>query len=210
MISAIMLSYRRHRTLKKIIDRLLETGLVSDIILWNNDPGATLAGGGSVRTINSTHNYSTDGRYAAALLAREQTILFHDDDLLYPAGEIAALHREYLADPSRIYGFAGRNIVNGRYSPKLAFGEVDIVLGQFMLFSKELMARVYGDLLRLAPIDRGDDIAFSLLAGGKHICRRASQREDWGRDDPHGLWKQPDHLEKRQAMVDRVLAMRAN
>jgi hypothetical protein len=209
MVSAILLSWKRTENLQPITRALLATKIVSEVIVWNNNPAVTVKGdsGANIKAINSSHNYLAYARFGAALLAQARYILFQDDDLLFRSADIVALHGELLADPARIYGFEGRNLQDGKYSRHPEFGETDIVLGQFMLFSKELLASVYGDFLRLTPFERGDDIAFSLLTGVRHVCRQVP-RVELGTASQHALWRDTSHFAMRQEMVDRVLALR--
>ena len=72
--------------------------------------------------------------------------------------------------------------------------------------ASQLLAQGYGDMRRLAPFERGDDIAFSLLCRRKHLAIRSEVRRT-GHDDESALWRQPGHFRKRQEMVDRVLAL---
>src|SRR5512139_162923 len=206
-ITALLLSYKRQQNLREILQSLQATKLVSEVIVWNNNPDLRLKGGAAVKVINSTHNFKAYARYAAAFLAANDLILFQDDDLVLRPDDVAALHRELTDDPGRIYGVEGRNLTDGNYAPEMVFGEVDIVLGRLMLFSKQLLASVYGEMLKLTPIERGDDIAFSLLTGVKHIAPRTPWKELDGADE-HALWRHPDHYSKRQEMVDRVMALR--
>jgi hypothetical protein len=204
--TAILLSYKRHQNLREIVANLNATGLVDEVIIWNNNPEVTLRAGPEATIINSSANFRAIARYGAALLAKNDTILFQDDDVMYEPEGIVTLHHDLHRRPDRIYGFRGRMLDNGRYTITAMVGEVDIVLGQFMLFTKELLASVYGDLLRLSPFDRGDDIAFSLLTGARHLCRSAPKRV-LGWADRHALWRDPEHLRRRQEMVDRVQAL---
>jgi GT2 family glycosyltransferase len=206
-ITAVLVSYKREQNLTNILSSLRATGAVSQIILWNNDPETHLVGGPDVTVINSTVNFKAYARYAAAMLAANDHILFQDDDIVLEPEIFEALHRALRDQPARIYGIAGRNLDEGRYRGEPAFGEVDIVLGQCMLFAKELLASVYGDMLRLAPIERGDDIAFSLLTGVKHFCQLRGNIH-LPPQGKHALSKHPDHFRMRQDMVDRVLALK--
>lgn len=144
------------------------------------------------------------------MLASNDTIIFQDDDLLCSPKDVVALHSEFTRNENRIYGFFGRNLENSKLIPNVDFyGEVDIVLGRFTLFSKNLLSKVYGDYLKLGPIERGDDIAFSLLTGQKHFCMKTTVLE---LDPQHkvGLASEPDHIKKRQEMIDRILLLRAH
>ena len=204
-VTAIILSYKRQQNIRIIIDRLLSTGIVTQIIVWNNNPEIQYQLDG-VMTINASHNHKAIARYAAAMLSENDTILFNDDDWLFNADDIVALYAQQQCEPDRIFGFMGRNLQDGQYMTQAAFGDVDIVLGQFMLFSKNLLSRVYGKILALTPFERGDDIAFSLLVGGKHFCVDVP-RQDLETDNSVALWRAPNHFQLRQLMVERVLRL---
>lgn len=205
-VSAILLSYRREPNVRRIISILRRHPAIDEIIVWNNNRDVPFVEPG-VKVINSAENFLCIARYAAALLARNDTIYFQDDDILVPPVALDAFLAEYAKDRGRIYGHRGKNLEGGAYGfTSVEYGEVDIILGQVMLFAKDLLAQVYGDILRLAPFERGDDIAFSLLCRRKHLAIRSEVRRT-GHDDESALWRQPGHFRKRQEMVDRVLAL---
>lgn len=202
--TAILLNWKRSKNLNLIIESLNASGIVSEIIIWNNNPDEFMTFP-RCTIINSSKNFKAYARFSAAMLASEKNIIVQDDDLLFDSQDIKLLHASLLSNSNRIYGFKGRNIENGKYLPVDAFGEVDIVLGQFMIFTKELLASVYGEILKLSPFDRGDDIAFSLLTNVKHICKPVERKFLDG--DEYSLWREPKHYDKRQEMVDRVLSI---
>jgi len=208
-VTAIILSFKRPQNLERICTNLRKSGIVSEIIIWNNNPDLTIKSKRDV-VINSSKNFKPFTRYAAVMLASNDTIIFQDDDLLCSPKDVVALHSEFTRNENRIYGFFGRNLENSKLIPNVDFyGEVDIVLGRFTLFSKNLLSKVYGDYLKLGPIERGDDIAFSLLTGQKHFCMKTTVLE---LDPQHkvGLASEPDHIKKRQEMIDRILLLRAH
>ncbi|MFT3673647.1 hypothetical protein [Aestuariivirga sp.] len=205
-VTAVLLSWKRPNNIPLIVGQLEATGIVSEILVWNNNPDLMLRHP-SIIAVNSSHNFKAYARLGLAMMAKNDTIMFHDDDLLFRPEDIIALHRLQQAAPHRIHGFMGRNLKGGQYAREKAFGDVDIVLGQFMLFSKELLAQANGDILRLTPFERGDDIALSLLSGGKHFCMDVP-RKNLDPGQVHGLFRAPDHFEKRQLMVNRALALR--
>jgi Glycosyl transferase family 64 domain len=205
-ITVILLSWKRPDIFNLILSELNKNKQINEIIVWNNNPEIRFAGN-SVTVVNSSQNFYCVARYACALLAKNETIIFRDDDLLFSAESIDMLISEYMKDNSRIYGGRGRNVVDGVYRVEEVYGSCDIILGHFMLFSKALLSKVYGDILRLTPFYRGDDIAFSLLSGVKHAAFNLSPKP-LGSSDSSSLWRQPGHFEARQMMVDRVLNLR--
>lgn len=207
-VSAILLNYRRAPNVRRIIALLERHPAIDEIIVWNNNPDEPFRHGRAT-VIDAGRNFLCIARYAAALLARNEAIYFQDDDILVPPAALSVLLGEYERDPGRIYGQRGKNLRDGVYGfSAVEYGEVDIILGQVMLFSKRLLASVYGDILALSPFERGDDIAFSLLCGRKHLAIRLDVRR-LGHDDMHALWRQPGHFQRRQEMVDRILASRS-
>jgi glycosyltransferase involved in cell wall biosynthesis len=205
-MSAILLSWKRPTNMPRIVNEILSVPFVKEIIIWNNNPEIQLEFS-NCKVINSSHNFMPFARYSAAMLASEKTILFQDDDMLFPKRSVERAYNEYLKDRSRIYGTKGRNLDNGKYNRNSVIGECDIVLGQFMVFSKELLASVLQNILMLMPFDRGDDIAFCLLCETKHIAL-GLEHEDLGGRDEFSLFRQKDHAEKRQMMVERVVQLK--
>jgi hypothetical protein len=205
-VSAILLSWKRPTNIPRIINEILSVPFVKEVIVWNNNPKIQLDFS-NCKVINSSYNFMPFARYCAAILASEKTVLFQDDDVLFPKRSIEHAYNEYLKDRGRIYGMNGRNLDNGKYNLNSVIGECDIVLGQFMIFSKELLASVFQNILRLMPFDRGDDIAFCLLCETKHIALRL-EHEDLGSRDEFALFKQKGHAEKRQMIVERVMHLK--
>jgi hypothetical protein len=185
---------------------MLTVPFIKEVIIWNNNSDLQLKFA-NCKVINSSHNFMPFARYGCAILATQNTILFQDDDLLLTRRNIELAYNEYLKDRSRIYGTEGRNLKNGKYNIGSVFGECDIVLGQFMMFDKKLLATVFQHIMNLTPIDRGDDIAFSLLCETKPRALRLDY-QNLGMEDEHALYRQTDHLKKRQVMVDRVFEIK--
>jgi hypothetical protein len=207
-ITAILLSWKRTHNLPRILQQLEASPLISEIMLWNNDPGVQLEFPG-VKVINSPRNYHCLARYCLVPLAANQTIWFQDDDVVIRPDQIEAIHSEYIKDPSRLYGAAGRNIVNGLYSADLEHGECDIILGQTMLFNRALLYHAF-EPAGLPPVEvLEDDIIFSLACGCRHFAVDVGPIEMPGWDDEAAIWKRPGHFEQRQQAVDFMLAWRS-
>lgn len=206
-ISVILLSWRRPHNMPRIVQTLQSIDAIREIIIWNNNPQIRLKFPNCI-VINSSHNFMPFARYGAASLTAYDTVLFQDDDMLFDQAGIERTYAELKKDGTRIYGSEGRNLVDGKYTTAKAVGLCDIILGQFMLFRKKLLIDVFQDILRLTPFQRGDDIAFSLLAGGPHMALDLPY-QDLGKNDGAALYRQKGHLERRQLMVDRVSALKA-
>jgi len=206
-ITAILLSWRRVHNLPRIIEELALSPRIAEIMLWNNNPEVRLDFPG-VTVINSPRNFLCFARYSLVPLAAHDTIWFQDDDLLIRSGQLDMVYAAYAADPGRIYGIKGRNIVNGLYSADDVYEECDIVLGQAMLFHRRLLQHAFAPLGSLPPEVAEDDIIFSLAAGRRPFAVNVSPIEDLGADDDAALWRKPGHFARRQRAVELMLAWR--
>lgn len=203
--TAVLLSWKRAHNLPAIVRRLRETEQVREILVWNNDPARRLDLPGA-EVVQAPRNFMCFARYALAPLARHDNIWFQDDDLLLRPHQFGALLAGYAKEPSRIVGCRGRNLRDGRYLAEDAYGEVDIVLGQAMMFHRSLLKHAFATLGTLPPPTVEDDIAFSLSLRRKHLAVNVEPFEDLGMGDGAALHRQPEHYLKRQAAVEKYLA----
>jgi hypothetical protein len=203
-ISAVLLSWRRPENLPQIVRELRKNPLIKEVLVWNNNPQIALKSDEAI-IINSAHNFLPLARYCLVPLTKHPLIWFQDDDLLISAEKLDAIVSAYSAGPNCIYGCRGRNLIQGRYGRAIAYGECDIILGQSMLFHKKLFYEVAPTFHALGSIERGDDIAFSLLCRRKHFAVNVEPLVDLGEHDEHALWRQPGHFSVRQHIVDRLL-----
>jgi glycosyltransferase involved in cell wall biosynthesis len=96
-VSLVILSFERLAALRELLDAVLGQdlqGIRLEVLLANNSPrvdlrpsafnaiGRLLRRLPDVKVINSSHNWLCRARYALATLARHDTILFLDDDLI--------------------------------------------------------------------------------------------------------------------------------
>lgn len=85
MITACLLHWKRTEALGTLLEAVMSNDLISEIIVWNNNPEVELSGKlDKVKTINSDQNVITYGRYLAAEMASNDLIYTQDDDW-YPA-----------------------------------------------------------------------------------------------------------------------------
>jgi hypothetical protein len=206
-VTAILLSWRRHAMLERIAADIAGWDRIGEVIVWNNDPDTALSLPFAT-VVHSGRNFGCLARYAMIPLARHDTIWFQDDDLIISQPQFERIHAAYAADPSRIYGRQGRNLKDGRYVPKAAYGECDIMLGQTMLFHRSLL-RHLTDCLGVVPLSTfADDIAFSLACPSRHFAVDVEPVEEIGWNDDNALWRRPGHFDERQDQVDIMLARR--
>jgi len=83
-VSAVVLSYRRPRNVKRIVAGLLEHRFVEDVVIWHNGEHESpkVPVGGRCRMFLSGENKYTYGRFLALRFCRYDIILTVDDDYL--------------------------------------------------------------------------------------------------------------------------------
>jgi len=206
-ISAVVLSWKRAANVPAILDSFGRWPAIRNVLIWNNNPDMRLDL--PVQVINSPQNYSCLARYCAAPLMQSDTIWFQDDDVVLTPDQFEKIYRAFRQDPSRIYGCRGRNIENGRYQVQTVYGECDIVIGQTMLFKRNLLTNFFSALFRISTDLIEDDIVFSLSCGRRHFAVDVEPLREVGWDDEAALWRRPDHFARRQKTVDLMHALKS-
>jgi hypothetical protein len=204
-ITAILLNWMRQENIRIILENLVHNHLVDEIIIWNNNPSIRLLFmHPKIKIINSPKNYGTFARYSAATLAENETIFFQDDDLLPTEAQIRTLYNAYKKDPTRLYGYFGRNLEVGNYIAEDVFGDVDIIMDGMMIFNKSLLSTFFEAISELGIQPQSKcDIIFSLFLRRKHFAVDLGEIKKL--PDPFALSSQKGHFEKRRAMVDLCL-----
>lgn len=200
--SAVLLSWKRPQNLPVVIESLRAIRHIAEIVVWNNNPEHKLViDEPDVLVINAPKNYKCFARYCVAPLASHNDLWFQDDDVCLAPEQFNLLLRHYLSNPARIYGCRGRAIENGRYVAAERYGDVDIIIGQTLMFHRSLLAGLFGAVGKLPPIEE-DDIAFSLSLGRKHRAVHVGKLRDLGMSDAAALHKQSGHFARRQNAVE--------
>ena len=140
MISVVLLSWQRSPSVRRICTQLGCYGLVDDVIVWNNNPDEHLdLPGPKMRSINSSCDLGLFTRFAAASLARNPCILFHDDDLYASEGVLNQFYVQWSRRPEVCHTLFGRNSsISGQYSTDLAFGPVEIALTRYTMVHRKI------------------------------------------------------------------------
>jgi hypothetical protein len=198
--SAVVLSWKRPHNIPIIVEALHAIPHIREIIVWNNDPEVTVDAPGAL-VFNAPKNYGCFPRYCVAPLAAYDNLWFQDDDICVHTDQFELVRRHYMEDRRRIYGLRGRMVENGRYVAADVYGEVDIVIGQTMMFHRSLLGAVFRAVGKLPPIVE-DDIAFSLSVGRKHYAVNTGILHDLGMGDAVALHVRPGHAQRRQAAVE--------
>jgi hypothetical protein len=115
--------------------------------------------------------YSLDLRFLCGLRAKNENLLFLDDDMLISENQLEKVILEYKKNSNRIVGCYGRSIEKG-YTTKNVYGDCDIVLTKLMLCKKNLCSLFFickplieETYKKGIPYGNGEDIFFSFLAG---------------------------------------------
>lgn len=216
MISAVLLVWKRPEHLHSIIDSILGWGRISELVIWNNNPDLTIKADGVKATIiNSSRNFYCFTRYAMIPLLENETILFHDDDLILHPQQLEKLYENYAQDAGRIYGPFGKRLVDGTLYHETpaglrarsdAIGYVDVILGRCSLFNRSLYQRAFKHIP--LPIKYEDDVAFSLAAtranGKKHLAVNVGPIFDICGGDEHSSHRTKGFAQAREAIVQRL------
>jgi len=206
-ITLIILSWKRSRNVSRIVATYIPFYRIDEIILWNNDPRCEFKIHHRKIKYFKSENYFTISRYAATFFARNDDIMFHDDDLLLREDQIEKLFEAHLTYPDSIVGCFGRNFKKGTYVKKYSFGKVDVVLGRVILFKRSLIS----NFVKNCPPFHGalkDDILFCLSQDKKPIAINVGDIEELPKR--YALSKRTYHLARRQEMVEFCLGRRKN
>lgn len=172
MISAVILNWKRPANVARIVEGWQSSGLVNDPIVWNNNPDSTIKFC-STRVVNTCQDWGLYTRFAAGLLARNDCILWQDDDLELPVESLTRLIDAWKAEPSRVHGVFGRGPrLDGSYAQDFRGNhEVPVVLTRALVASKQNAVNFFQHLRRFEhlqrdtkPLGNGEDIIFSYVA----------------------------------------------
>ena len=139
MITLIMLSWKRVDNLIKAIETEFDGELISEVIVWNNNKDVDLRGKlpKNVRLIQSNEDFGMRTRFGAALFAKNDCILLHDDDMVLPKLTIQNLYDEWELDNEIMYGLNGRiPKADNTYGKSVKEGKTHIVIGRTMLLKR--------------------------------------------------------------------------
>ena len=222
MISVVLLSWQRIPAVRRICGQLQGYDLVDEVIVWNNNPDEHLVlPGRKVRTINAARDEGLFTRFAAASLARNPCVLFHDDDLDASEAVLNQLHMQWSRRPEVCHTLFGRNSsAAGRYTTDLAFGPVEIALTRYTMVHRRVCVHALAHTPRFTdlpgvPVGNGEDIILSYaamdLSGRPNQAHRLPANEV-GQDAASIHLRYPGHIAHRTQIISRcreVFAVRA-
>lgn len=224
--TVVMMSWRRPDNVKRILASLSRIGAVAEVIVWNNNTEVWLESDRPiVRIVNSNSDLGLYTRFAAAALARTDSVLFQDDDLLLPESTLKTLLSAWEGQPTKLHGIFGRRPnATGQYADLLTGDRsAPIVLTRAVVTARahipEALQLAYSlDSLQTAsrPYGNGEDIILSYAArrrdSGPHRIYGLPVQE---LSDDHGIhrvngWRQ--HVEHRTMIMqacERWLALQS-
>lgn len=106
-ITGVILNWKRRKNVLRILDGWQSSGLVSEAMVWNNNPDITFRHDWA-SVINTNKDLGLYTRFAAACLAKNECVLIQDDDILLPVESLNALYQAWLDDPEVLHGLFGR------------------------------------------------------------------------------------------------------
>ena len=173
MISLIILNWERVDNIISSVKKYSDYKLIDEIIVFNNNHKYRLnhIASDKVVVIESSRDLGLYTRFSAAGLARNNCIMYCDDDLFMPEKTIEKLYAQWLKLPNVCHGVNGR-MVKDLYNMAGAFGEVPVILTRCMLVSKAICLAAFNfslcfDDLVCEPKGNGEDIILSFVAISK-------------------------------------------
>jgi hypothetical protein len=171
-----LLSWRRPLNIRQIVDEyILYDDLIDEIIIWNNNPDEHIDFIGEqydiVKVINvfSNEDFGLITRFNMGSLSKNEMIMLHDDDLLFPEESLIALRDSWLKEKDCFHTFFGRNPKSdGTYSQRVGEGKAEIC-GRCYVIDRKLCGLVLSEYWKLEDDERklihskGDDILASYV-----------------------------------------------
>jgi hypothetical protein len=172
-MTGVILNWKRPANVQRIVAGWLAGGIVTEAIVWNNNPDAPLGPIAGAKVINAGQDLGLYTRFAAACLARQGCVLIQDDDLELPTETLRGLHDAWRQDPDVLHGLFGRRPkADGAYDPRnVANDDVPVVLTRALVAARRYAADFFDVASEFESIQRdgkpagnGEDILFSYTA----------------------------------------------
>ncbi len=213
-ISAVLLNWKRPEGVEKICKHLLQSDLIGEIIIWNNNADMSMSfDNEKTRIINCSEDFGLFTRFAAASLSKYPCILYHDDDIMAPETTLKELFKHWQKQPYSCHTSFGRNPKNGQYSKNTQYGPVEISLTRYVLIHRAVCVHALSkvplfDDIRGIPVGNGEDIILSYAAmdySGKLNRAYKLETKDLYHKDEHAISHRfPEHDAHRSRMIQRA------
>ena len=212
-VTLVMLSWKRIDNLIAAIEEEFDGTLISEVIVWNNNPDEDLSGRlpENVRLIQTSEDFGMRTRFGAALFARNDCILLHDDDLIIPTSSIQTLYNHWTDTPEIMHGIFGRiPKTDNTYGIPIYQGVCEMVAGRCMMLHRQYCADFFtmeGEMLaqedHSAPQGQEDILMSYFVAdkSGRHNkVHRVPIRELLSKES---ICDRPGHYEQRTEFMQK-------
>jgi hypothetical protein len=171
-VTGVILNWKRPTNVARILSAWQASGIVTEAIVWNNNPAATFRHQWA-NVINAALDMGLYTRFAAACLARNDCVLIQDDDLELPSESLRELVDAWHDDADIIHGVFGRAPKpDGSYARNIGGDtESPIVLTRVLVAHRRYASRFFEVAPAFAdvqqegkPAGNGEDIIFSYVA----------------------------------------------
>jgi hypothetical protein len=216
-LSLIIMNWKRPQMVTKIVERYSNYSIIGDIIVWNNNFESTLDFKNlpNVKVVICKHDAGLDSRWAAGILADQEHLLVHDDDLILTEKSLKLLFHKYLRNPELCHGICGRNLAD-RYIPVDSFGPVDVALTTCLIINRRYIGAYFQhvqmfDDLRNYGCGNGEDILMNWVVRGVTGKKNMAHRipfADSNKDSAvslHSIGRRPGHLSVRNEIARRCV-----
>jgi len=228
MITLLLLSWKRVENILKIIDKEFDGELISEVIVWNNNPNEELRNRlpEGIRLIQVNEDFGIRTRFAMGLFANNDCILYHDDDTHIPNLTIKNMFNEWSLDEDIMIGLVGGNPFEGEcsrcissgnedshdrhYYNKVREGKAHLLLGHGVMLHRKHCCGFFIEERNLpappnaSPFDSHDDIVISYYVMSKsHKANEIiNSRFEWLGDGGVALSDRDTHYEQRRVMME--------
>ena len=131
--------------MQEIINKIYEYPFIDEIIINNGHPNSilTFTDFSKIISLDDTLNnqyYGLDLRFLRGNCAKNNKLIFMDDDILIDQENLIKMLVQYEKNPGKIVGIEGRNMEHERHYGKVPYKskECDIVLTRLLVCDKEL------------------------------------------------------------------------
>jgi hypothetical protein len=227
--SCVVLTYKRHHNLAKIVDQLLQTPRIAEVIIWNNDATNTdklttwllkQHRSDPIHLVSDSEkrNLYTMGRFNAAKRAACGVVCTQDDDVLVTPDKWERLFEEFenhgrerlvcYLDEGHLRW--GRTKYKHRYQHGAATRTAyETLLGWGSVFQRDWAFDLMAEYFSLCPFDdlsvRKADRIFTVMLDQEHVQLKDRIEHLEGATGAEALYRQQDHWQMNQDAIKRAL-----
>lgn len=229
--TCVIPSYQRRQNLPQIIDSLLDTPEISEVMIWNNDLSATME---LTRMIvdryreepvhlaedKDKRNLFTFGRFRAAMASQNRIVCTQDDDVLVHPDkwkklfELFHSHNQERACVLMDKGHIGYGIKGRKYQHFYKYGEKrcvcwETLFGWGSVFLADWVREIFAEYFACQPSDelsyRKADRVFAVMLETEHVVVRDEIHHLSGATSAKALYRGPNHWSWNKEAIKRAL-----